>query len=93
MHASKGETMVYASAGTLESNDCLVTVQHSDQLEITVESIVYEVFGEQIEHEIREVLKKLNIKKLNVHISDKGALDYTIRARLMTAIKRLEEKK
>lgn len=85
--------MTYASAGTLESNDCLITVEPHDQLVITVESVVKEAFGEQIEQEIRRVLDQLKMNKLKVHISDKGALDYTISARLITAIKRLEEKK
>lgn len=93
MLENKGEIMIYASAGTLESNDCLITVEPNDQLLIVVESIVYEAFGEQIEQEIRNVLSQLKIKKIKVHISDKGALDYTIRARLITAIKRLEGKK
>jgi citrate lyase subunit gamma (acyl carrier protein) len=84
---------MYASAGTLESNDCLITVEPSDVLSISVESIVKETFGEQIEQEILNCLKQLKIKTMKVHISDKGALDYTIRARLLTAIKRLEEKK
>jgi len=35
-------------AGTVESNDCLITVEESDELEIIIESIVMEFFGEQI---------------------------------------------
>lgn len=84
--------MPYASAGTLSSNDCLITVEPSETLEISIESIVFEAFGEQIEHVIRGVLKQLKIKKLKVSIQDKGALDYTIKARLITAIHRLEGK-
>jgi citrate lyase subunit gamma (acyl carrier protein) len=93
MPENKGDAMIYASAGTLESNDCLITVESSDQLLIVVESIVYDAFGDKIEQEIRNVLSQMKIKKMKVHISDKGALDYTIRARLITAIKRLEAKK
>lgn len=84
--------MNYATAGTLESNDCLITVEESQNLEIIIDSIVKDAFGEEIERVIREVLNSQKIKKMKVHIQDKGALNYTIRARLLTAIHRLEEK-
>ena len=35
-------------AGTVESNDRLITVEESDELEIIIESIVMRVFGEQL---------------------------------------------
>lgn len=93
MQENKGEFMKYATAGTLESNDCLITVEPSINLEIIIDSIVKDAFGDEIEKVIREVLKSQKIKKMKVHIQDKGALNYTIRARLLTAISRLEEKK
>jgi citrate lyase subunit gamma (acyl carrier protein) len=80
-----------ASCGTMESNDCLITVKTHDRLEIVIESIVFEQFGDQIEAVIKQTLALLNIKSLFVHVKDKGALDYAIKARLMTAIQRLEE--
>jgi citrate lyase subunit gamma (acyl carrier protein) len=85
--------MKIASCGTLESNDCLITVKTHDQLEIVIESIVYDQFKDQIEAVIREVLSSMNQTALYVHIQDKGALDYAISARLITAIQRLEELK
>ena len=78
-------------AGSLESNDALITVTKSNKIEIEIESIVYEFFHEQIEQVIRETLNDLNVKNLKVVIRDKGALDYTIRARLITAIERMGE--
>ncbi len=78
-------------AGSLESNDALITVTENDKIEIEIESIVYDFFHEQIEKVIIETLNDLNAKNLKVVIRDKGALDYTIRARLITAIKRMEE--
>ena len=84
--------MRIASSGTLESNDCFITVKESDHLEIIIESIVYEQFKDQIESVILDVLKTKNIKQIFIHIQDKGALDYAIRGRLITAISRLEEK-
>lgn len=77
-------------AGSLESNDALITVKESDKLEITVRSIVYDFFHRQIEKVIRETLSELGIDKISIVCEDKGALDYTIKARLMVAIKRME---
>lgn len=77
-------------AGTLESNDVMITVKESDELKITINSIVYDFFKDQIETVILNTLKELNITKIDVEVSDKGALDYTIKARLLTAIQRMK---
>lgn len=79
-------------AGTMESSDALITVRPSDQLEIRVESTVYDYFGEQIEKTILNTLKELNVTNVSVLCQDKGALDFTIKARLITAIERMESK-
>ena len=85
--------MLTASCGTMESNDCLMIVSESDQLKIDLESIVYKQFKDQIEKVIRDTLKEKGYQKLHVHCQDKGALDYTIKARLLTALERLEKLK
>lgn len=77
-------------AGSLESNDALITVKESDELKITIKSIVCDFFGDRIEEVIKETLKELGIKKIEVNCEDKGALDYTIKARLKVAIARME---
>lgn len=77
-------------AGSLESNDALITVKESDKLSVTVKSIVYDFFHEQIEKVIYDILAELKIDNIEVTCEDKGALDYTIKARLMTAIARME---
>lgn len=81
--------MKIGTAGTLESNDAMITVKTSDELKITIKSIVYDFFGDQIEKVIRDTLKELEIHHIEVECNDKGALDYTIRARLITAIRRM----
>ena len=78
-------------AGSLESNDVVMTVSESDRLEIEIDSIVKEYFGDQIRKVIEDTLKERNISKIKVKCSDKGALDYTIQSRLITAIERMEE--
>ena len=78
-------------AGSLESNDALITVKSFDKTEIIIESIVYDFFYEQIKQVIEETLKTANVSNVQVVCKDKGALDYTIRARLLTAIERMEK--
>ena len=79
------------SAGSLESSDCLITISDSDKLEIVIESVVFEQFGDQIQEVILNTLKEHNISKMHVLCLDKGALDFTIKSRLETAIKRRGE--
>ncbi len=77
-------------AGSLESNDLMVTVELIKQEDLTIdlESTVKEQFGKQIEKVTREVLKEMKVNGALVRIVDKGALDFAVRARLKTAIKR-----
>ena len=81
--------MKSAMAGSVESNDCLVTVTESNTLEISIVSIVDAFFHSQIEEVIKNTLKELKINSIKVEVQDKGALDYTIKARLITAIERM----
>ncbi|MGI6393087.1 MAG: citrate lyase acyl carrier protein [Candidatus Izemoplasmatales bacterium] len=78
-------------AGSLESNDVLITVRTSESLIIDIHSIVDLLYHDQIEAVVLATLKEEGIDKLEVTIEDKGALDYTIRARLLTAIRRMED--
>lgn len=80
-----------ATCGTLQSNDCLISVEASNCLEIEIESSVKNEFGEHIEHLIKETLKDLKLENIKLKIEDKGALDCTIVARLETVIQRALE--
>ncbi len=84
--------MKTASAGTMESNDCMMVVSTSESRQIDIESIVFKQFGDQIKAVITQLLDELNQHHIHVRCYDKGALDYTVRARLITAIHRLEAK-
>ena len=79
------------TAGSLESSDCLITISDSDTLDITIESVVFKQFGDDILEVITNTLKEHRIDKLKVLCQDKGALDYTIKSRLETAILRRGE--
>lgn len=75
-------------AGSFESSDCIITVSNSDTLIINIESIVFDQFGDQIKKVIIDTLNEFNISNVKVECQDKGALDYTIKSRLQTALKR-----
>jgi citrate lyase subunit gamma (acyl carrier protein) len=79
------------TTGSLSSSDCLITVTEHTSKVIDIESIVYDAFHSQIEAVINAVLEEENMTNIHVTIQDKGALDYTIKARLKSAITRLKE--
>lgn len=80
-----------AMAGTLESNDILITVDNGEGITIELESSVKKQFGKQIEKVIRETLEELNVEDVKLTAVDKGALDYTIKARVEAACFRAAE--
>ena len=81
-----------AKAGTMESNDIYVMIMPNPKggIEINLQSIVFKQFGEEIEKVITDTLVKLGVKNIIVNAQDKGALNYTIKARIETATKRAQ---
>lgn len=79
-----------AKAGTLESNDILIMVMPNDlgRIELELESIVMPQFGEVIRQVIINKVQEMGIEGITIKAQDKGALDYTIGARVETAVKR-----
>jgi len=79
-----------AKAGTLESNDILIMVMPNQNggIELELESIVMKQFGKQIRKTILDKVQELGIESIVIKAQDKGALDYTIKARIQTAIER-----
>jgi len=78
--------------GSLESSDCLITVEAAEKTEILIESSVYQFYGEQIRKVIETTLAEAGRAHVRVSCVDRGALDCTIRARLLTALSRMAEK-
>ena len=76
-------------AGSKESNDCLVTVKENNKTEIVIDSVVAAFFYDQIKATVEETLKEMKTENVLVTVEDKGALDYTIKSRLISAIKRM----
>lgn len=76
-----------ATAGTMESGDIMIQIAPSDRegLHIQLQSSVAYQFGDQIRQVIADTLEGLGITQAEVHATDKGALDCTIRARTTAA--------
>lgn len=81
-----------SKAGTVESNDIYIVIMPNPEggIELELESIVMKQFGEEIRRVILETLENLEVKNAIVKAQDKGALDYTIKARVETAVKRAQ---
>ena len=77
-----------ACAGTMESSDAYVEIEPSETLDIQLESVVKQQFGDAILQVVGEVLKENNVDKASVRVVDRGALECVIRARVETAIVR-----
>ena len=72
-----------ATAGTMESNDIMVTLEPAEAggIQIDLTSNVMQQFGAQIRSVITETLTEYGVTAV-----DKGALDCTIRARVTAAL-------
>ncbi len=74
-------------AGTMESSDIHIVIEPktSEGVEILLESIVIEQFGDQILSVIKDSLSELGVDGVKVTAIDRGALDCTIKARVKAA--------
>ena len=78
-----------AVAGTLESSDCMVTVEPgTGGIELDLDSAVIRQYGKQIRKVIHETLDRLEVSNAKLTVVDKGALDCTIKARVECAVYR-----
>lgn len=80
------EIIKAACAGTEEKSDCRVEISPCGSgIELDIQSVVMNQFGQAIEQSIREVLQELGITHAHVQAVDRGALDCVLRARVETA--------
>ncbi len=78
-----------AIAGTLESSDAQVTVEPGEgTIDLTIDSVVINQFGNQIRKVILDTLQHLGIDNIKITVVDKGALDCTLKARVEGAVYR-----
>ena len=75
-------------AGTMQSSDLMVVVEPAEELVVEIESTVKKQFEHLIRARIDAVLVRCNVVAGRISISDRGALDYAIEARLETALLR-----
>lgn len=77
-------------AGTVESSDINIVIEPSNELGINIylQSAVMKQFGRQIKNVIEETLKNEGVENAVVRAVDKGAIDFVIKARTLTALYR-----
>ena len=82
-----------AAAGTMDSSDAFVEIFPAEELSLEISSVVMERFGEAIEKAVRAQLAECGVEKAFVRVTDRGALDCVIKARVETAVRRGEAEK
>jgi citrate lyase subunit gamma (acyl carrier protein) len=80
-----------ATAGTMQSSDLVVHVEPAATLHIEIESTVKKQFEHLIRAQIEATLARHGVTGALVRVSDRGALDYAIVARVETALRRASE--
>ncbi|GHS99727.1 citrate lyase subunit gamma [Synergistales bacterium] len=76
-----------AQAGSLESSDCLVTVEPADAYSMSYSGQNEAIFKRRTERIALEVAERLSASA-RVSIQDQGAIEVTLRARIETAFER-----
>ncbi len=82
-----------ATAGTLESSDIHIAIEPNQGkgIHIELDSVVQLQFGDAIAKTVQNVLDDFAVKDARIILTDKGAIDAVIIARLQTAICRAAE--
>ena len=76
-----------ATAGTLESSDALITVEPAEgSIKLDITSSVMNQYGRQIRATVLDTLARLDVQSAKVTVVDKGALDCTLKARVVCAV-------
>lgn len=78
-----------AIVGSVESNDILIKVSSGTGLTINLKSSVLNQYEKEIKAAMQEILDEYKITDITIDAEDKGALDFTIKARLTTALNRV----
>ena len=76
-------------AGSTAKNDLLVQMELGGEgIELELHSKVQRKFGEAIREDVMAVLKEYGIGRVKIQINDLGAMDFAVKARMETAVKR-----
>ena len=75
--------------GEARDSDVIIELNLDNKgTEIEIISKLKYMFGEQIKSSVESVLREFNVENAYVRVEDYGALDFVIRARTKTALKR-----
>lgn len=81
-----------SEAGSSEPGDIFVSVRPAEEkgirMNLQSKKVILKQFGPQMEQVIRDTVLQHGIENIQLEAKDNGALDYTIRARVATAINR-----
>jgi citrate lyase subunit gamma (acyl carrier protein) len=78
-------------AGTLESSDIMVTISPAEGAKgivLELQSPVVKQYGRHIEDLIVSLVREQGLTDVKIFANDRGALDCTIKARVLTAVAR-----
>lgn len=79
----------YAQAGSFESGDVLVHVAPSrEKLTVHIKSKVGPRFSSSMQASVRAVAAELGVTAASIEVVDSGALDFVLRARVTSAMRR-----
>ena len=75
--------------GNEKDSDVLVTVDlNVTGIEVIIASKLKKMFGKLMETAVREVLSEMKVENAKVLVQDFGALDFVIKGRTRTAVRR-----
>ena len=75
--------------GNEKDSDVLVTVDlNVTGIEVIIESKLKKMFGKLMEKAVREVLSEMKVENAKVLVQDFGALDFVIKGRTRTDVRR-----
>lgn len=84
-----------AEAGRADKkHDVLISIEPAEPgsgIQIKIKSSVLAEFGRQIKETVESVLQETNVDDVLVQVDDKGAMNFAIRARTETAIRRAQK--
>ena len=76
-------------AGSLESCDALVTVELGGTgIRCRLDSPVTDAYGDEMRRQIMGVAERLKITAAEVAVTDRGAVNFVLRARVEAALRR-----
>lgn len=75
--------------GNEKDSDAVVTVDLKEKgINIEINSKLKKMFGHLMEKAVKDVLSEMNVKNAKVTVQDFGALDFIIKGRIRTAVRR-----